>query len=118
MAHLEDLSFSDRATISEGEVSRNLGLQGLPVSVETSDLVRVAMLAGEIGTQVHLAHLSCKESVKLLAGFRGCLKNLSAEVTPHHLVLTDQAILSSGTNAKICILLCVVGKIARPFRWP
>lgn len=99
--HCEELSLSGHPTIHDGAVAKKMGLQGVPVSAETVDLARTAVLASEIGARLHLAHVSCRESVELLAGFKRRCRDLTAEVTPHHLVLTDGAVERHGTNAKM-----------------
>lgn len=98
--HCEEVSMARYVTIHEGDVSKEMGLRGIPVSAETVDVVRLIALAMETGAKVHLAHLSCEDSVKFLEMFRSKL-HLTAEVTPHHLVLTDQDIRTLGTHGKM-----------------
>ncbi len=98
--HCEELSMSKYVTIHEGEVSKEMGMRGITPSSETADVVRLIALAMETGAKVHLAHLSCEDSVTFLRMFRGKLP-LTAEVTPHHLVLTHEDIRSLGTNGKM-----------------
>lgn len=98
--HCEEVSMANYVTIHEGEVSKELGLRGITTSAETVDVVRLIALAMETGAKVHLAHLSCEDSVKFLQLFRPKL-HLTAEVTPHHLVLTHEDIRVLGTNGKM-----------------
>jgi dihydroorotase len=98
--HCEEISMANFVTIHEGEVSKELGFRGIDPSSETADVVRLIALAMETGAKVHLAHLSCEDSVKFLRMFRSKVK-LTAEVTPHHLVLTHESIRSLGTNGKM-----------------
>ena len=100
MEHCEEVSMAKYVTIHEGAVSKEMGLQGITPSSETADVVRLISLAMETGAKVHLAHLSCEDSVKFLRMFRPQLK-LTAEVTPHHLVLTHEDIRKLGTNGKM-----------------
>lgn len=98
--HCEEVSMAKYVTIHEGEVSKELGFKGISLSSETADVVRLIALAMETGCHVHLAHLSCEDSVKFLRMFRPQLK-LTGEVTPHHLVLTHEDIRHLGTHGKM-----------------
>ncbi len=99
--HCEENSFLPRPTIHNGEVAAKMGLEGVPRSSETIDVARSLMLAVELDAPLHLAHLSCEESVQLLAAFKHRASKITAEVTPHHLFLTQDAIRTHGTNAKM-----------------
>ena len=98
--HCEEVSMARYVTIHDGEVSKEMGLRGIPIAAETADVVRLIALAAETNAKVHLAHLSCEDSVKFLQMFRQRL-TLTAEVTPHHLVLTHEDIRVLGTNGKM-----------------
>jgi dihydroorotase len=98
--HCEEVSMANYVTIHEGEVSREMGIKGITPSSETSDVVRLIALALETGCKVHLAHLSCEDSVKFLRMFKKNVK-LTGEVTPHHLVLTHEDVRHLGTNGKM-----------------
>jgi dihydroorotase len=98
--HCEELPLSKYVTIHDGAVSKEMGLQGIPLEAETVDVMRLILLAKETGCHVHLAHLSCEDSVKFLQMFRANMK-LTAEVAPHHLVLTHEDIRKLGTNGKM-----------------
>ncbi|MCI5072021.1 dihydroorotase [bacterium] len=100
--HCEDLELSKgKTTISNGEVAKKLGLEGLDSDVETMDVLRSITLASETGCHLHLAHLSCKESIEILRKIKPKMTNISAEVCPHHLFLTTQSILQYESNAKM-----------------
>lgn len=98
--HCEEISMAKFVTIHEGEVSKELHLKGITPSSETADVVRLIALAMETGCKVHLAHLSCEDSVKFVRMFRSHMQ-LTAEVTPHHLVLTHEDVRYLGTNGKM-----------------
>lgn len=98
--HCEEVSMANYVTIHEGKVSKEMGFKGISLSSETADVVRLISLAMETGCKVHLAHLSCEDSVKFLRMFRPQLK-LTGEVTPHHLVLTNEDVRDLGTNGKM-----------------
>lgn len=100
MEHCEELSLSKYATIHRGEVSRDLGLEGIPLTAETADVARLISLAMETKAHVHLSHLSCADSVTFLERVQADV-HITAEVTPHHLVLTDESIRELGTSGKM-----------------
>jgi dihydroorotase len=88
--------------INEGRVSATLGISGAPSFSEWTLVERDCMLARESGARIHLQHLSCFESVELLRrakNFGGA--RLSAELSPHHFSLTEDAIPVCGTLAKV-----------------
>jgi dihydroorotase len=99
--HEEDRHLSEEGAANAGEVSRRLGVKGYPNSAETARMRRDLALA--IGTEapVHIAHLSCAESVELVRHARRNGANVTCEVTPHHFWLDDRAILEWGPNAKM-----------------
>jgi len=99
--HEEDRHLSDEGAANTGEVSKCLGVKGYPVSAETARIRRDLALA--IGTEapVHIAHLSCAESVELVRHARRNGANVTCEVTPHHFWLDEHAVLEWGPNAKM-----------------
>jgi len=106
ISHCEDLNLAGGGVIREGAVARRLGLAGIPASAEQVMVARDLCLARETGAHVHLAHLSTAGSVDMvrLAKERGV--RVTAEATPHHLLLTDEAVLVHGTDAKVNPPLC------------
>jgi len=99
--HEEDRHLSEEGAANAGEVSKRLGVKGYPNSAETARIRRDLALA--IGTEapVHIAHLSCAESVELVRHARRNGANITCEVTPHHFWLDDHAVLEWGPNAKM-----------------
>ncbi len=99
--HEEDRHLSEEGAANAGEVSKRLGVKGYPASAETARIRRDLALA--IGTEapVHIAHLSCAESVELVRHARRNGANVTCEVTPHHFWLDEQAVLQWGPNAKM-----------------
>ncbi|HEX2104978.1 MAG TPA: dihydroorotase [Solirubrobacteraceae bacterium] len=90
--HEEDPSLSGRGAMHEGTVSAMLGLTGIPSVSESTMVARDAALAGYEDGRVHMQHLSCIESVRAVAQAKELGVRISAEVSPHHLCLTDEAI--------------------------
>ena len=101
VSHCEDLTLVRGGVIQEGAVSRRLGVPGIPGAAEEVMVARDLCLASSTGAHLHLAHVSTAGSVAMvrLAKERGI--HVSAEVTPHHLVLTERDVLRHGTQAKV-----------------
>lgn len=101
IAHSEDRALAAGGVMHEGEWSRRFGLPGLPAVAETAAVARDILLAGAAGARLHLAHLSTAGSVELLDWARRRGLPVTAEVTPHHLLLTDAAVREHGAAAKV-----------------
>jgi len=93
--HEEEPSLSATGVMHEGAVSAMLGLAGIPSVSESTMVARDAALAGYEGGRIHVQHLSCRESVQAVAHAKEHGVRISAEVCPHHLCLTDEAIRQS-----------------------
>jgi dihydroorotase len=87
--------------MNEGEVSKKLGLIGIPNSAEERMVARDIKLAEETGAHLHIAHVSTAGSVELVRDAKKKLINVTAEATPHHFTLTDSAVEKYGANAKM-----------------
>lgn len=101
VAHSEDLALSAGGLLHEGAISRKLGLPAVPGTSETVAVARDILLAEAAGARLHLAHLSTAGSVELLAWAKGRGLPVTAEVTPHHLLLTAEEVCRSGAQAKV-----------------
>jgi dihydroorotase len=99
--HEEDPSLSGRGAMHEGEVSALLGVAGIPSVSESTMVARDAALAGYEAGRVHMQHLSCVESVRAVAQAKDLGVRVTAEVTPHHLCLTDEAVRNLDTRMKM-----------------
>jgi dihydroorotase len=99
--HEEDPALSGRGVMHEGRVSALLGLTGIPRVSESTMIARDAALAGYEGGRVHMQHLSAAESVEAVAFAKDRGVRVSAEVTPHHLCLTDEEVRSLDTRMKM-----------------
>jgi dihydroorotase len=87
--HAQDPRLTEGAQLNEGAVSDRLGLAGWPAVAEEAVIARDCLLTEHVGSRLHVCHVSTKGSVQILrwAKSRGC--DVTAEVTPHHLLLTD-----------------------------
>ncbi|MBC7361106.1 MAG: dihydroorotase [Candidatus Aminicenantes bacterium] len=99
--HCEEKTLALTGVINEGRVSRLLGVEGIPAAAEEIMVARDIILAKNFNLPVHLAHLSTKGSVELLRWAKENRVPVSAEVTPHHLLLTEEALLSRDPNYKV-----------------
>lgn len=99
--HCEELTLAQGGSMNEGIVSARLGLKGIPSEAEEIMVIRDILLARRTGGHVHLAHMSTKGSVELIRWGKERGINVTAEVTPHHLTLTEQAVEGYRTAAKM-----------------
>jgi dihydroorotase len=99
--HCEEKALSCHGQMHEGAVSAELGLAGYPSVAESVAVGRDLALAAYEGQPIHLMHLSTSESVELLRRALVDGVQVSAEVTPHHLCLTDEAVRSLDSNLKM-----------------
>lgn len=99
--HEEDPSLSHGGSMHEGEVSAALGVAGIPSVSESTMVARDATLAGYEDGRVHFQHLSCVDSVEAVASAKARGFRVSAEVTPHHLLLTEEDVRSLDTRMKM-----------------
>jgi dihydroorotase len=99
--HEEDPRLSGGGAMHEGAVSAALGLAGIPSISESTMIARDAAIAGYEGARVHFQHLSARESVEAVERAKAVGALVSAEVTPHHLVLTDEAVRGLDAHFKM-----------------
>ncbi|MFW6193376.1 MAG: dihydroorotase, partial [Gemmatimonadota bacterium] len=101
LQHAEVRSLSAQGVMNEGRVSTALALRGIPNAAEAAMVARDCMLAGLTGGRLHVCHVSTREAVEQirLAKSRGC--PVTAEVTPHHLALTEEEVRGYRTEAKM-----------------
>ena len=88
--HSEEHRLTADAQMNEGAVSARLGLKGWPAVAEEAIIARDALLAGHVGSRLHVCHVSTAGSVEILRWAKGKGWDVTAEVTPHHLLLTDE----------------------------
>lgn len=88
--HCEDPRLTEGAVAHEGEMAAKLGLRGWPRVAEESIVARDAILARDYGNRVHICHASTEGTVELLRWAKSHDIPMTAEVTPHHLLLTDE----------------------------
>jgi dihydroorotase len=101
ITHGEDRHLVANGVVNEGPVSTKLGLPGNPAVAEVVLIVRDLILADLTGAHLHVAHVSTRGAVDAIRQARERGVNATAEVTPHHLTLTDEAALGYDTNTKV-----------------
>ncbi|MGH2994605.1 MAG: dihydroorotase, partial [Solirubrobacterales bacterium] len=99
--HEEDPELSGDGAMHEGPVSAALGLAGIPSVSESTMIARDATLAAYEEARVHVLHLSARESVEAVARAKEAGARITAEVTPHHLTLTDEAVRGLDARFKM-----------------
>jgi dihydroorotase len=101
MDHCQDQSMTDGAVMNEGDVSIRLGLRGWPNAAEDLIVSRNVILSTYTGAHVHMQHISSALSVDILRVAKAAGVRVTAEATPHHIALTDEAVATYDTHFKM-----------------
>ncbi|RKQ37417.1 dihydroorotase [Oceanobacillus halophilus] len=101
VAHCEDNSVVYGGVVHEGKVSESLNLPGIPSISESVQIARDVLLSEATGSHYHVCHVSTKESVRVIRDAKRAGINVTAEVTPHHLLLNEEDITIASTNFKM-----------------
>jgi dihydroorotase len=88
--HAQEPRLTEHAQMNEGEMSGRLGLAGWPAVAEEAIIARDCLLAAHVGSRLHVCHVSTAGSVEIIRWAKGKGWQVTAEVTPHHLFLTDE----------------------------
>lgn len=88
--HAQEPRLTEGAQMNEGEMSARLGLAGWPAVAEEAIIARDVLLAEHVGSRLHVCHLSTEGSVDIIRWAKSRGIDVTAEVTPHHLLLTDE----------------------------
>ncbi len=99
--HAEDPDLKGSGVVHEGWVSTRVGLKGIPDIAESVMVARDMLLADVTGGRVHVAHMSAGRTVEVLRWAKARGIAMTGETTPHHLVLTDEAVATYDTNTKM-----------------
>ena len=99
--HSEMLDLTEGGCMNEGMVSTELGLKGMPAEAEDIMVYRDIALLEKTGGQLHVAHISSKNSVELVRQAKSRGLSVTCEVAPHHFTLTDEAVRGYDTNTKM-----------------
>jgi dihydroorotase len=101
VSHCEDANLKAKGVMNEGDVSRALGVTGSPALAEDVIVARDLLTAIETGKPWHIAHLTTRNALACVRYARTYDARLTCEVTPHHLLLTDEAVARLGAGAKV-----------------
>jgi dihydroorotase len=101
VAHCEDNSLINKGSVHEGTFSKQVGLDGIPSVCESVHIARDVLLAEASGCHYHVCHISTKESVRTVRDAKRAGIKVTAEVTPHHLLLCDEDIPGLDPNYKM-----------------
>ncbi len=101
ITHPEDSSISKDGVMHEGSASQKYGLPGIPPEAEESIIDRDIALAKETGAHLHLAHVSTAKGIESIRRAKANGISVTCEVTPHHLLLTDQDVSPDDPNTKM-----------------
>lgn len=101
ISHAEDLFLSENGVMNEGPLSTELGLRGIPRVAEEVMVYRDLALAEYIGSPIHIAHVSTRESVDLIRRAKRKGSAVTAETAPHYFTLTEDAVDNYNTRAKM-----------------
>ncbi|WP_037606433.1 dihydroorotase [Streptacidiphilus rugosus] len=99
--HAQEPRLTEGAQMNEGVVSGELGLAGWPAVAEESIIARDVLLAAHVGSRLHVCHLSTAGSVEIIRWAKSKGWDVTAEVTPHHLLLTDELVRSYDAVYKV-----------------
>jgi dihydroorotase len=112
ISHAEDKDLAGSGVMHAGKLSTRLGLPGIPAAAEEIIVARDIMLARMAGAKLHIAHLSTAGSCDLVRRAKAAGLAVSAEVTPHHLALTDESVAGFDPNFKMNPPLRTAGDVA------
>lgn len=101
IAHCEDLALSADGLMNEGPLATRLGLRGIPNAAEAVMAYRDVQLAALTGGRVHIAHVSCAETVEVIRQAKRLGINATAETCPHYCVLTEDAVIGYREMARV-----------------
>ncbi len=100
-AHCEDVDLAAGGLMNQGEVSRRLGIKGVPRAAEDCGVAREIAAAASLGAAVHICHVSTRGSVALIRDAKARGVKVTAETCPHYLLLTDQALESMDADYRM-----------------
>jgi dihydroorotase len=114
--HCEDKELSDGGFMNDGWVSARLGLKGIPKAAEEIMVARDIALAQMTGAKLHIAHVSTEDSVELIRRAKEKGIKVTAEVTPHHLTLTEERVMGSQLEKSNQLIYDTNAKVNPPLR--
>lgn len=101
VAHCEDLYLAEGGKINEGEISKQLGIKGIPPAAEDVGTAREIALSAAYNVPVHICHVSTKTSVALIRDAKARGVKVTAETAPHYFVFTDKELLNKDADYRM-----------------
>lgn len=101
VCHCEDISLSGKGVVNLGFTSTRLGLRGISRESEYKRVERDIKLADKLNASIHITHVSCKESVDIIAKAKKKGVKVSADTAPHYFTLSEDDLLDYNTNMKV-----------------
>lgn len=101
LSHCEEMSLSENGQMHEGYYSTFYGLKGIPAAAEEIVVARDILLSKLTGGHIHICHISTRGSIELVRQAKNDGVNITCEVTPHHLTLTDEIVGTYDTDTKV-----------------
>lgn len=101
ICHCEDKSLSHNGVVNQGVISTKLGLRGIPKESEYKRIQRDIQLAQKAQARIHIAHVSCLESIEIIAQAKKKGIQVTAETAPHYFALSEEAVCGYDTNKKM-----------------
>ncbi len=101
ISHCEDTDLSKGGVVNEGKVSTLLGFRGIPKQAEEIMVIRDIILCSLSGGHLHITHVSTKDSINFIKEAKQKKLNVTCDVTPHHLILTEDALLEQPYNTNL-----------------
>ena len=114
--HCEDLELSRGGQMNDGWVAARLGLKGIPAAAEESIIARDIALAEMTGAKLHITHISTRGAVELIRIAKSQGLHITADVTPHHLTLTDECVAGNPLNPGEALAYDTLAKVNPPLR--
>jgi len=114
--HCEDLELSRGGHINDGWVAARLGLKGIPAAAEESIIARDIALSEMTGVSLHITHISTKGSVALIRNAKLKGLKVTADVTPHHLTLTEERVITNPVKKDTLLAYDTNAKVNPPLR--
>ena len=114
--HCEDLELSRGGQMNDGWVAARLGLKGIPAAAEESIIARDIALAEMTGAKLHITHVSTRGAVELIRIAKSQGLHITADVTPHHLTLTDERVAGNPLNPGEALAYDTLAKVNPPLR--
>ncbi len=114
--HCEDKELADGGLMNEGWVATRLGLKGIPSAAEEIVIARDIALAKLTGARLHIAHVSTEGSVELIRNAKQKGIPITAEVTPHHLAITEERVMGSPAKQNKYLTYDTSAKVNPPLR--